>query len=59
MGSMNAAGNFSDGLGYLENPIIPHSDNGIACGEIPEKGPVYLSDGQTVLIKGERKAIIS
>ena len=58
-GSMIAAGNFSDGLGYLENPIIPHSDNGISCGEIPEKGPINLSDGQTVLIKGERKAIIS
>ncbi len=57
-GSMVAAGNFSDGLGYLENPIIPHSDDGIACGEVLKDGPIYLSDGQTVLIKGERKAII-
>lgn len=57
-GSMVAAGNFSDGLGYLENPIIPHSDSGISCGEVSEDGPIYLSDGQTVLIKGERKTII-
>ncbi len=58
-GSMVAAGNFSDGLGYLDNPIIPHSDNGISCGKIPENGPVNLSDGQTILIKGEQKTIIS
>ena len=57
-GSMVAAGNFSDGLGYLENPIIPHADNGISCGEVPNDEPIYLQDGQTILIKGEEKIII-
>lgn len=58
-GSMVAADNFPDGLGYLANPIIPHADNGISCGEVPKDGPIYLSDGQTVLINGEQKTIIS
>ena len=58
-GSMIAAGNFSDGLGCLENPIIPHADKGISSGEVSGKEPIYLSDGQTILIKGEQKTIIS
>jgi len=57
-GSMVAAGNFSDGLGFLKNPVIPHSDNGISCREIPVDGPINLSDGQTILIKDEQKTII-
>ena len=33
-GSMIAAGNFADGLGYLTNPLIPHAEIGNPCGEI-------------------------
>ena len=57
-GSMVAAGNLPDGLGYLENPIIPHADHGVSCGEVPEDGPINLMDGQTILIKGDQKMII-
>lgn len=57
-GSMIAAGNFADGLGYLTNPFIPHAEQGIPCGEVPKDGPINLADGQVVLIKGERKEII-
>lgn len=57
-GSMIATGNFSDGLGYLTNPLIPHSKEGIPCGEVPKDGPIELVDGQVVLIRGEQKEII-
>ena len=57
-GSMIAAGNFADGLGYLTNPIIPHAEDGMPCGEVPEEGLLKLTDGQAVLIQGERMEII-
>lgn len=57
-GSMIAAGNFADGLGYLANPFIPHAENAIPCGEVPKDGSIALADGQVVLIKGDRKEII-
>ena len=57
-GSMIAAGNFPDGLGYLKNPLIPHGDQGTPCGDIPEKIPLELSDGQAVWIHGEHQKII-
>ena len=58
-GSMVAAGNLPDGLGYLNNPIIPHAEKGISCGEVPADGPIDLADGQVILIRGEKKEIIS
>lgn len=57
-GSMIAAGNFENGLGYLSIPLIPHAEKGTPCGEVPENGVIELSDGQVVLIKGENKEII-
>ena len=57
-GSMIAAGNFTEGLGYLKNPLIPHAEIGISCGEVPKDGVIELADGQVVLIKGERQEII-
>ena len=57
-GSMIAAGNFADGLGYLTNPLIPHTEKGIPCGEVPKDGLIELSDGQVVLIKGDHKEIM-
>lgn len=56
---MVAAGNLPDGLGYLHNPIIPHAEQGISCGEVPADGPIDLADGQVILIRGEQKEIIS
>ena len=56
-GSMVAAGNFSDGLGYLANPLIPHAEKESPCGEIPKNDWIELADGQMVWIKGERQEI--
>lgn len=57
-GSMIAAGNFADGLGYLTNPLIPHAEKGISCGKVPKDGSIELADDQVVVIKGERQEII-
>ena len=57
-GSMVAAGNFSDGLGYLANPLIPHAEKGSPCGEISKNDLLELADGQMVWIKGECQEII-
>ena len=57
-GSMIAAGNFADSLGYLANPLIPHAEKGSPCGEISKAGLIELADGQTVLIRGECQEII-
>ena len=58
-GSMVAAGNLPDGLGYLPNPIIPHAETGVPCGEVPADGPIDLADGQVILIRGDQKEIVS
>ena len=57
-GSMVAAGNFSDGLGYLSNPLIPHAEEDDHCREISENDPIKLADGQVVLIRGDRVDLI-
>lgn len=57
-GSMIAAGNFSNGLGYLTNPLKPHAERGIQCGAVPKDELIELADEQVVLIKGEYKEII-
>ena len=57
-GSMVAAGNFSDGLGYLANPLIPHAEKESPCGELSKNDLLELADGQMVWIKGERQEII-
>ena len=56
--SMIAAGNFADGLGYLSNPLIPHAEMENRCGELSENDPIKLSDGQVVLIRGDRLHLI-
>lgn len=50
-GSMIAAGNLPDGLGYLGNPIIPHCDTGSASGPVNDDSPIQLTDDQAVWIK--------
>lgn len=57
-GSMIAAGNLGDGLGYLTNSILPHADRGCPCGKICGDDPLKLADGQVVWIQGERQEII-
>lgn len=57
-GSMIAAGNFADGLGYLSNPLIPHAEIENRCRELSGNDPIKLSDGQVVLIRGDRLHLI-
>lgn len=57
-GSMIAARNFADGLGYLTNEFVPHAEKGTPCGEVPQEGLIALVDGQVVFINGEEKEII-
>lgn len=57
-GSMIAAGNFSNGLGYLTNPLKPYAQKGIQCGAVPKDGLMESTDEQVVLIKGDCKNII-
>ena len=57
-GMRSFAGNFSDGLGYLANPLIPHAEKESPCGEVSKNDLIELADGQTVLIKGNRQEII-
>lgn len=49
-GSMVAAGNFTDSLGFIKNPIFVHSEKGTPCGDLPQYGEVYLTDTQAILI---------
>lgn len=53
-----SAGNFSNGLGYLTNHIIPHAEEGTPCGEVPSDKPIKTADGQVIVIQGDRKKII-
>ena len=57
-GSMIAAGNFPDGLGYLANPIVPHAEKGTPCGEVPKDELINMADGQVIVIKGDQTEII-
>lgn len=47
-GSMIAAGNFSDGLGYLANPLIPHAEKESPFGDISKNDLIELADGYIV-----------
>ena len=57
-GSMIAAGNLPHGLGYLANPLIPHTTHSTPCGEVPKAGTIELADGQVVWIHGDQQEII-
>ena len=57
-GSMVAAGNFENGLGFLKNPVIPHCLQGLPCGNVPENGEISLTDKQAVWITDAGAQII-
>ena len=57
-GSMYAAGNFPDGLHFIDNPIIPHC-NGENITEITNsKDEIKLSDGHALYITEDSISII-
>ena len=57
-GSMIAAGNFEDGLKYIDNHIIVHCREGSACGKIQDSRDIFLTDEQAVRIRGDQAEIL-
>lgn len=57
-GSMVAAGNFANSMGFLKNPVIPHCPLGLPCGNVPENGEIPLTDKQAVWITDAGAQII-
>ena len=57
-GSMIAAGNFADGLGFLPNPLVPHAATGSPDGRVSSKELIALADGQAVCIQGGQVEIV-
>lgn len=56
-GSMIAAGNLEDNLGYLPQKLEVHCENGSAPGTLPD-GTVYLTNAQAVrMVDGDREII--
>ena len=57
-GSMIAAGNLQNGLGYVKNHIEVHCEKGTPCGDLPKEGTIYLTDAQAIWINGDVTQII-
>ncbi|MCK5129666.1 MAG: Type 1 glutamine amidotransferase-like domain-containing protein [Clostridiales bacterium] len=57
-GSMVAAGNLPDSLGYIKNPVIVHCEKGTSCGDLPQDGDIYLTDSQAIWIDEDSAQII-
>ena len=57
-GSIIAAGNLSDNLGYIKNELAVHCENGTASGGLPENDKVFLTDAQAIWINGNAIEII-
>lgn len=57
-GSMLAAGNFENGLRFIENPIIPHCQEGSACGNIQGSEEIFLPGERAVWVCGDTAQII-
>ncbi len=57
-GSMVAAGNFANSMGFLNHPVIPHCPLGLPCGNVPENGEIPLTDKQAVWITDAGAQII-
>ena len=57
-GSMVAAGNFKDGLGYIKNHITVHCECGNECDSVENEEDICLTDEQAVWIEGDSVEII-
>lgn len=57
-GSMVAAGNFKDGLGYIKNHITVHCECGSECGVVENDEDICLTDEQAIWISGDSVEII-
>jgi hypothetical protein len=57
-GSMVAAGNFSDSLGYVKNTVYVHCDKGTRSGDLPQEDDIYLTDTQAIWIDENSAQIV-
>ena len=58
-GSMIAAANIPGNLGYIENALYVHCENGTPCGPVPRAGEVFLTNSQAIWICGDSSQIIA
>lgn len=52
-GSMIAAGNLPNNLGYLKQSMIPHCKEGTSCENLSLCSEIYLSDEQAIFINDD------
>lgn len=57
-GAVIAAGNYRNNLGFTENKLYVHCDQGTPCGKMPTGKPIRLTDKQAVWIEGDNYEII-
>lgn len=57
-GSIIAAGNLPNNLGYLKNTMSVHCKNGTSCGKLPDTDEIYLTNSQAVWIDNDSVEII-
>jgi len=48
VGSIIAARNMPNNLGYIENELSVHAETGIPCGKLPYTGKISLTDWQAI-----------
>ena len=56
-GSVCASGKYKDGLGFIENVLDVHTDNGTNDGVINSNDDIYLTDNQAIFISDNEKII--
>ena len=56
-GSVCASGKYKDGLGFIENVLDVHCDNGTSIGVINSNDDIYLTDNQAIFINDNEKII--
>lgn len=58
-GSIIAANNMPDNLGFLKNKVYVHVETGTSSRQIDDESPISLSSNTAVLINGDSKKVIN
>ena len=57
-GSIIAAANLPQNLGFINNELSVHCKSGSPCGKLPDSGNICLTDSQAIWINGNDAEII-
>lgn len=57
-GSVIAAKNLPNNLGFIEKYLYVHYEEGTPCGKLPTNKDIYLTDRQAIWIEGDNYEII-